>query len=84
MLGEMGRLEEFSDAFAIAVERHRLALGLSKTELASRAGLHQTYVGLLEKGKRSPSVDTAQALAKGLGLRLSDLIEEAEKSLSDK
>jgi len=78
----MGRWNELSDAFSKVVERHRQAQGLSKTELASRAGLHQTYVGLLEKGDRSPSVDTAQAIAKGLGLRLSDLIKEAEGSLS--
>lgn len=43
------------------------------------AGLHQTYIGLLERRKRSPNLDTAQSIAKSLGLPLSQLIIEAEK-----
>jgi transcriptional regulator with XRE-family HTH domain len=51
---------------------------LSKQELATRAGLHQTYVGLLEGGKRKPNLETAEAVAKALQLNLSELIREAE------
>jgi transcriptional regulator with XRE-family HTH domain len=69
---------DLSDAFAAVVKRHRTAHGLSKEALAQRAGLHQTYVGLLERCLRSPSVDTANALARALGVPLSDMIAEAE------
>jgi transcriptional regulator with XRE-family HTH domain len=37
-------------------------------------------IGLLERGKRSSNLDTAQAIAKGLGVPLSQLIKEAEKT----
>jgi len=70
---------ELSDSFASVVQKHRQAKGLSRSALASQAGLHQTYVGLLERGKRSPNLDTAQAIAHSLGLSLSQLIIEAEK-----
>jgi transcriptional regulator with XRE-family HTH domain len=61
------------------VERHRTAKGLSRATLAERSGLHQTYIGLLERGKRSPNLDTAHAIATALDVSLSRLIQEAEK-----
>ena len=72
-------LSELSDSFALVVEKHRKAKGLSRATLAADAGLHQTYVGLLEHAERSPNLDTAQAIAKALGVRLSQLIIEAEQ-----
>lgn len=70
---------ELSDSFALVVEKHRKAKGLSRAILAADAGLHQTYVGLLERAERSPNLDTAQAIANALGVRLSQLIIEAEQ-----
>lgn len=70
----------FSDAFAKVVKRHREKNGLSRAALAEKAGLHQTYIGLLEREKRSPNLDTAKAIAKALGLPLAKMIAEAEKS----
>lgn len=70
---------ELSDGFASVVEKYRNARGLSRAALAAKASLHQTYIGLLERGKRSPNLDTAQAIAKSLGCPLSKLIIEAEK-----
>lgn len=72
------RQTDFSDAFAAVVKRHRVANGLSKEGLAQRAGLHQTYIGLLERGDRNPTLDTAHALARALDLSLSAMIVEAE------
>ena len=70
---------ELSDTFALVVERLRKKKRLSRVALATRAGLHQTYIGLLERGKRSPNLDTAQAVAKTLGVSLSKLIAKAER-----
>jgi transcriptional regulator with XRE-family HTH domain len=69
---------ELSDGFAAVVQRHRKAQGLSRAALAAKAGLHQTYIGLLERGVRSPNLDTAQAIAKSLGFRLSKLLKQSE------
>ena len=71
---------EFSDAFSRVVKKHREAKSLSRAALAEKAGLHQTYIGLLEREERSPNLDTAKAIAKALGLTLSKLIAEAEKA----
>ncbi len=48
-------------------------------ELATRAGLHRTYIGLLERAERQPTVVAAADIAAALGTRLSDLIRQAEQ-----
>jgi len=70
-----------SDAFAAVLKRHRAGKKLSKAALAERAGLHQTYIGLLERGSVNPTLDTMHNLAKALGVPLAQLIREAEELL---
>ncbi len=73
-----GRLD-LSDAFAVVLQRHRMAKKLSREALAQKAKLHQTNVGLIERGLRNPSLDTVDAIAGVLGLPASKLLAEAEK-----
>ena len=75
--GAMRRLE-MSDAFAVVLRKHRKAKGLSQELLAEKADLHPTYIGLVERRLRNPSLNTAKALALGLGVPLARLISEAE------
>ena len=76
----MGR-DSLSAAFAKVLREERLAKGLSQESLAHKARLHRTYVGLIERGLRNPSLDAGHALARALGTNLSQLIREAEKGL---
>jgi transcriptional regulator with XRE-family HTH domain len=55
--------------------RARSRLGISQEELAVRASLHRTEIGLLERGERLPRIDTAIKLAGALGLPLASLVE---------
>lgn len=43
------------------------------------AGIHHTYVGLIERGKRKPTIEVAERIARALGKKLSTLIGEAER-----
>jgi transcriptional regulator with XRE-family HTH domain len=61
------------------LRRARVEAGLTQEQLAERAGVHDTYVSLLERGLSSPSVDTIAAKAKGLGTKAHVLIESAER-----
>jgi DNA-binding XRE family transcriptional regulator len=47
--------------------------------LADEAGLHRTAIGLIERGLRSMSLDVADRIAWSLGLRLSAVIDDAER-----
>lgn len=52
----------------------RLALGLSQIELAERAGVHQSSVSDLERGKAlNPRFETVSAIAKALGVPAEEL-----------
>ena len=62
-----------------AVRRHRQLAKLSQEELADRAGLHRTYISLLERGQRNPSVDALGKIAGVLGVPASRLLAEAEQ-----
>jgi transcriptional regulator with XRE-family HTH domain len=64
--------------FGIAVRRRRSELRISQEELASRADLHRTYIADIERGTRNVSLLNIEKIAKGLGLRNSDLMRSAE------
>lgn len=61
---------EFSDAFALVLQRHQTARNLSKQALAERAGVHQTYIGMIERGLSNPSLDRANAIAEAMEIPL--------------
>jgi transcriptional regulator with XRE-family HTH domain len=74
----MARSADFSDSFAVVLRKHRNAKKLSMEALATLAGLHQTYVGLIERRLRNPSLDVAHSLAKALGVPFTRMIAESE------
>jgi transcriptional regulator with XRE-family HTH domain len=76
----MARLSQFTVSFARVVRKHRAQGGLSKEALAEAAGIHHTYVGLLERGERKPTIEVAERVARARGKKLSALIAEAERS----
>jgi transcriptional regulator with XRE-family HTH domain len=60
----------------------RQARGLSQERLADLAGLHRNFIGLIERGQRNPTYLTMVAISAKLELRLSVLLEGAERRLS--
>jgi transcriptional regulator with XRE-family HTH domain len=70
---------KFSELFAQAVQQRLEAAKFSRQALAGKAGLHQTYVGLIERGRSNPSLDAASAIAEALEVPLSQLVMDAEK-----
>ena len=70
-----------SHVFAAVLKRHRELKKLSRQGLAERAGLHQTAVGLIERGLRTPNLDTVNALARALQTDAWRLIREAEEEM---
>jgi transcriptional regulator with XRE-family HTH domain len=79
----MGGTSRLASAFAEVIRRRREQKGLSQEALAEGAGVHHTYVGLVERGKRKPTLDVAARLASALGRKLSTLIAEAERRARD-
>lgn len=56
----------FKQELGRRIRESRMELGLSGTELARRIGKSQPYISDLERGLRTPSLPTLQALADAL------------------
>jgi transcriptional regulator with XRE-family HTH domain len=54
----------------------RKTKGLSQFRLAERSGLSADFIGKVERGTTSPSLESLQAIADALHLPLCDLFEE--------
>lgn len=67
------------DTVALSFGRNLAAVrrrsGLSQEETAVRATLHRTEIGLLERGERTPRIDTAVKLAGAIGVPVADLFD---------
>ena len=49
--------------------------GLSQEELAFKTDLHRTYISLLERDRKSPSLRTVTAVATAFGLALLEFVQ---------
>lgn len=57
------------------IRARREELGMSQEKLAERCGFDRTYISMLERGKRNPSLLNLLRLAKGLQTSVSKLTE---------
>ena len=65
--------------FGLTLRRQRERQRWSQEQLAAAAGLNRSYVGEIEPREAVASLQTAQKLARALGLPLSDLLAEMER-----
>lgn len=66
---------EVAERFSENLRRVRRREGLSQEQLAIRASLHRTAVGLLERGERVPRIDTLIRLAGAMAIPPAELVD---------
>lgn len=71
-----------TEALTRELARHRSEAGFTIEELADRAGIHRTSLGLIERGERGFTIEIAAKLAQALGVPLGSMVTSAESSLS--
>ena len=49
--------------------------GLSQEKLAELSDVHRNFIGFIERGERNVGIRTLIALAQGLGIHLSEMLE---------
>lgn len=59
----------------LAIKLERVRKGLSQEELAEKAHLHRTYIGMVERAERNISVINLIQIATALGVTLNHLID---------
>jgi transcriptional regulator with XRE-family HTH domain len=65
------------NSFSVQIRLQRKKIGISQEKLASLAAVDRTYISILERGIKSPTIDTAKRISEALGLKLSKLLENA-------
>ena len=62
------------DAFGKRIRTLRTARGLSQEQLAELTGFHRTYIGMIERGERNPSLSNVGVFADAFRISLSELL----------
>lgn len=68
-------------AFATVLKRYRAKSRLTQLQLAEKSDFDVSYISLLERGKRQPSLKTLIRLADALGVSAVQLFSSTLKEL---
>jgi len=72
-------MQETIRTFANRMFAYRTEMGLSQEELSDLLGLDNSYVSLLERGARVPSLISLHRIAMAFGVKPHDLLTEDDK-----
>lgn len=61
--------------FGNRVREKRTALKLSQEELAELAGVHRTYIGMIERAEKNITLSNIERIAKALSVSLDQLLK---------
>ena len=64
------------EKFGEKVREKRLKLRLSQEQLASRAGVHRTYIGMIERAAKNITLENISKVAKALEVSISELTKD--------
>ena len=70
------------EAFGIVLKELRQNKSISQEKLALDCGLDRTFISLLERGQRQPSLSTIFQLATSLNIKASEIVELVDKKIS--
>lgn len=65
-------LEKFGEK--VRKERHQR--GLSQEELAARAGVHRTYIGMIERAEKNITLENIEKIMNALDLKISEFFKD--------
>ncbi len=60
------------------LKKARNHVGLSQEQLAEKAGVHRTYISLLERNIKSPTLDVLFRICQALEVSASDMLKRME------
>ena len=70
-------------AFGMVIRKRRKELEISQEELAYLCDLDRTFISLLERGQRKPTLNTIWTLAKSLQMHPHVLVQEVEQIINE-
>ncbi len=64
--------------FGNKVREERLRRSYSQEQLADLAGLHRTYIGMIERAEKNITLENIGKIAKALDLKIAILLQNVE------
>jgi len=64
------------EKFGKKVREERLRQGFSQEKLATRAGVHRTYIGMIERAEKNITIENIEKIARALSLNLKDIFKD--------
>ena len=61
--------------FGNNVQKYRKILGVSQEKLAEYAGLHRTYIGMIERAEKNITLVNIEKIAKAFGISIESLFK---------
>lgn len=74
----MSKKATVEQVFGQVLRELRTRSGKTQEAVAFDAGLDRTYISMLERGLRQPSLETVLVLARALGIASSDIVAMVE------
>jgi transcriptional regulator with XRE-family HTH domain len=71
----MDKNSQILKRFGMRVRNLRKERGLSQEELAHRAGLHRTYIGMIERAEKNITIVNIEKISIALDVELIELFE---------
>lgn len=64
--------------FGENVRKYRRSLDISQEELAHRAELHRTYIGMIERAEKNITLVNMEKIANALKVNIEDLLNNSD------
>lgn len=68
---------EILNFFGENVRKYRRALNISQEELAHKANLHRTYIGMIERAEKNITLVNIEKIANALEVKIEDLLKQS-------
>jgi len=68
--------ENILEIFGRNVQKYRKEKEISQEKLAEIAGVHRTYVGMIERAEKNITLRNMEKIANALSVRIKDLLEK--------
>ena len=62
--------------FGHNVQKYRISQGLSQENLADLAGVHRTYIGMIERAEKNITLRNMEKIAKALNIQIQELLQK--------
>lgn len=67
--------KHYQESIGAKIRREREKLGISQEQFGELAGVHRTYVGMVERGEKNITIHNLTRFAHALKLQVRDLID---------